>query len=104
MAGSGKNNVSDVEIGIAPDVDVKSDGAHPVEVEVVANANRPNARKEAPVSVARLSPEERVAAERALVRKIDLRLLPMIILMYILNYLDRMIASCPRGLVVFFRC
>lgn len=91
MAGTTKNNVSnhlsDAEIGIAPDV--KSD-AHPVEVEVVANANRPNARKEAPASVARLSPEERADAERALVRKIDFRLLPMIILMYILNYLDRM--------------
>ncbi|KAJ5725067.1 uncharacterized protein N7483_006424 [Penicillium malachiteum] len=58
-------------------------------VEVVANADRPNPRKEAPAYVAGLSPEERIKAEKALVRKIDIRLLPMIIIMYILNYLDR---------------
>jgi hypothetical protein len=58
-------------------------------VEVVANANKPNPRKEAPAYVAGLTPEEREKAEKALVRKIDLRLLPMIIIMYILNYLDR---------------
>ena len=33
--------------------------------------------------------DERAKLERKLVRKIDLRILPMIILMYILNYLDR---------------
>jgi hypothetical protein len=55
----------------------------------VANADKPNPRKEAPAYVASLSPEEREQAERALVRKIDLRLLPMLIVMYILNYLDR---------------
>lgn len=58
-------------------------------VEVVANADKPNPQKEAPAYVASLSPEERTKAEKALVRKIDLRLLPMIIIMYILNYLDR---------------
>ena len=58
-------------------------------IEVIANANKPNPRKEAPAYVAGLSPEERAAAEKALVRKIDIRLLPMIIVMYILNYLDR---------------
>lgn len=36
-----------------------------------------------------LSPEERQALEKKLVRRIDLRLLPMLILMYIMNYLDR---------------
>jgi hypothetical protein len=42
-----------------------------------------------PELVRKMSPEERLAAEARLKRKIDLRLLPMIILMYILNYLDR---------------
>ncbi|KAI9727365.1 MAG: hypothetical protein M1834_008436 [Cirrosporium novae-zelandiae] len=32
---------------------------------------------------------ERAAAEKALVRKIDIRLMPLIMLIYILNYLDR---------------
>ena len=46
-------------------------------------------RREPPELVKDLSPEERQHLEAALVRKIDTRLLPMIILMYILNYLDR---------------
>ncbi|MCJ1233596.1 hypothetical protein MMC14_001554 [Varicellaria rhodocarpa] len=46
-------------------------------------------KREAPELVRNLSSEERERLERALVRKIDFRLLPMIILMYIMNYLDR---------------
>ncbi|KAJ5819061.1 hypothetical protein N7474_004652 [Penicillium riverlandense] len=65
------------------------DKSHVDNVEIVANADKPNPRKEAPAYVASLSPEERERAEKALVRKIDFRLLPMIIIMYILNYLDR---------------
>lgn len=42
-----------------------------------------------PVLVAAMSPERRAEAEKALVRKIDFRLMPMIVLMYIMNYLDR---------------
>ena len=38
-----------------------------------------------PASVARLSPEERMAAEVKLKRKIDLRLLPILVIMYILS-------------------
>lgn len=44
---------------------------------------------EPPEWIAALSPEERVEIEFKLKRKIDLRLLPMVILMYIMNYLDR---------------
>ncbi|ETS74505.1 hypothetical protein PFICI_14371 [Pestalotiopsis fici W106-1] len=39
--------------------------------------------------VASWSPEERAAREKKLIRKIDLRLLPILILMYIMNYIDR---------------
>lgn len=46
-------------------------------------------RREPPELVRSLSPEERQHLEIELVRKIDLRLLPMLILMYIMNYLDR---------------
>ncbi|TRX95811.1 hypothetical protein FHL15_003365 [Xylaria flabelliformis] len=42
-----------------------------------------------PEIIARLTPEERIALEKRLVRRIDWRLLPMIIIMYILNYIDR---------------
>lgn len=44
---------------------------------------------EAPEWIRNLTPEERAAAEAALRKKIDLRLLPMVVLMYIMNYLDR---------------
>lgn len=42
-----------------------------------------------PPSVAAMSAEQRIEFEDNLRRKIDIRLLPMIILMYIMNYLDR---------------
>ncbi|KAJ8067353.1 hypothetical protein OCU04_004706 [Sclerotinia nivalis] len=42
-----------------------------------------------PEWIAALSPEERLSIESKLKRKIDIRLLPMIIIMYIMNYLDR---------------
>lgn len=42
-------------------------------------------RQEAPPYIRTLSPEGRTQAENALVRKIDLRLIPMIILIYIVS-------------------
>ena len=42
-----------------------------------------------PEIIARLSPDERLALEAKLRKKIDLRLLPMVIIMYIMNYIDR---------------
>ncbi|RYP27642.1 hypothetical protein DL767_007572 [Monosporascus sp. MG133] len=42
-----------------------------------------------PAFIANLSPDERISLERRLIKKIDLRLMPMVILMYILNYIDR---------------
>lgn len=55
----------------------------------VANHAVPDRRREAPPLVRIMSDEERSVREAHLVRKIDLRLMPMIILMYIMNYLDR---------------
>jgi hypothetical protein len=48
-----------------------------------------NGKLAPPPLVAPMSPEERILAEAKMRRKIDTRLLPMIILMYIMNYLDR---------------
>jgi hypothetical protein len=48
-----------------------------------------NGKLAPPPLVAAFSPEERILAEAKMRRKIDTRLLPMIILMYIMNYLDR---------------
>lgn len=44
---------------------------------------------QAPESIRNLSPGERAVMENKLKRKIDFRLMPMIIIMYIMNYLDR---------------
>lgn len=43
----------------------------------------------APEWIRKLSVEERIAVEGKLKRKLDTRLMPMIVLMYIMNYLDR---------------
>ena len=70
-------------------------------VEVIANADKPNPRKEAPAYVAALDPDERQRAEARLVRKIDFRLLPVLVVMYILNYLDRNNIVCIPSLSCF---
>jgi hypothetical protein len=44
---------------------------------------------EAPEYVRNMTPEQRIEIEGRLKRKIDIRLMPMIVLMYIMNYLDR---------------
>ena len=46
-------------------------------------------RGEPPELIRNLSPEERADLERKLVRKIDIRVLPTLNVMYIMNYLDR---------------
>lgn len=42
-----------------------------------------------PPSIAALSEEERVALDKAVTRKVDLLLMPALVSLYILNYLDR---------------
>jgi len=44
-------------------------------------------RLEPPELVKAMTPEQRAIAEQKLKRKIDLRLLPMLVVMYIMNYL-----------------
>jgi hypothetical protein len=51
--------------------------------------SRLNRASEMPECIRHMSVEEREQAELKLRQKIDLRLMPMIILMYIMNYLDR---------------
>lgn len=72
-----KPNKSQVSINVEPDI-------HP-DAEIA----KPPSKRPPPPYVASLSPQEREKAEKALVRKIDLRLLPVLVIMYILNYLDR---------------
>jgi hypothetical protein len=49
----------------------------------------PKPAMEPPDLVKNMSHEERIHAEKLLVRKIDSRLLPAAVVMYIMNYLDR---------------
>jgi MFS family permease len=53
------------------------------------SAGTPSVKRQPPPYVRSLSPAERADVEKKLVRRIDLRLIPMIIIMYIMNYLDR---------------
>ena len=55
----------------------------------VGHTDSPKRIREAPPLVRDLAPEERERLETALRRKVDLRLLPMVVLIYIMNYLDR---------------
>jgi len=77
----------------APEMDSGSDKAQLQEIDKLGQESGVAAvtsrRFEAPEFIRNMTPEERQAAESKLKAKIDLRLLPMIILMYIMNYLDR---------------
>lgn len=63
------------------------DNVAPVTAETDHAAS--NGKLVVPPLVAAMTPERRIEAERNMRRKVDTRLLPMIILMYIMNYLDR---------------
>jgi hypothetical protein len=70
----------------ASDTSAQKDGVNAV--DLVENAALDKMSR-APTLIRNLKPEERKKLEKSLMRKIDLRLLPMIIIMYILNFLDR---------------
>lgn len=65
------------------------------EIEAAQDAVKPSRTLEAPPLVRDLSPADRERLEKRLVRKIDFRLLPPVILMYIMNYLDRVRTVLP---------
>lgn len=59
------------------------------DIQAATVANTSALAFEPPEYVRNLTPEQRIAVEKKLKRKIDMRLMPMIVLMYIMNYLDR---------------
>jgi hypothetical protein len=67
-------------------VDTISDDAVPT---TEPGHSHSHGKLEPPPLVAAMSQQYRLEAEARLRRKVDTRLLPMIILMYIMNYLDR---------------
>lgn len=66
---------------------ILSDEKVDVSSDEVASAAR--GQRLPPMSIRHLSPEELLALEKQMRRRIDIRLMPMLILMYILNYMDR---------------
>ncbi|KAL7269630.1 hypothetical protein RUND412_007692 [Rhizina undulata] len=64
-----------------------------VDVPSTGNANSPRLP---PESIRHLSPAERLELELMLRKKIDWRLMPMLILMYVLNHLDRNSIAAAR--------
>jgi hypothetical protein len=55
-------------------------------------------RLQVPEFIRNLTPEDRERLEKRLKRKIDARLLPAVIIMYILNYIDRFVLATPNTL------
>lgn len=70
--------------------DTQSETKQFLEHTTISNAERSASRSMQPTELVHyLSVEERAVLERKLLRQIDWRLLPVCVLMYILNYLDR---------------
>lgn len=86
----------------ANDMDSGSDKGRTQEIDTVERGPEVVTSKsrvfEPPELVKAMSPEQRAAAEKKLKAKIDLRLMPMIVLMYIMNYLDRVSGCCCQFL------
>ena len=57
--------------------------------DISGQGNTQEKNSRAPEIIRNLSPDDRERLETNLRRKIDLRLMPMVVTMYILNYLDR---------------
>jgi hypothetical protein len=83
------------EKGLAgADVESESDKGQADHVDVEDSAIvASSGRLVSPEFIRNMTPEQREKLEAGLRRKIDLRLMPMIILMYLLNYLDRVSIS-----------
>lgn len=80
--------MASTEIDNKPAVDrISTDDALPSVTSPGHGAS--SSKLEPPPLVAAMSQEQRLEAEKKLRSKIDTRLLPMVILMYIMNYLDR---------------
>ncbi len=80
---------AEISPGIERSSDLKMNGIDEVEVA-------PARRGQMPECLRQYSPDEIALQERKLVRKIDLRLMPAMIIIYILNYLDMSIRNLSR--------
>jgi len=67
------------------------------DVGVPAVATATTRTFEAPEYVRNMTREQRIEIEGKLKRKIDIRLMPMIVLMYIMNYRSQQYCGCETG-------
>jgi len=85
-----EERVSDAEKKAVPEDRVSGSADEKAGSDKIEDAAAPVRRgPQPPAWIAALSVEERAELERKLKRKIDFRLLPAVIIMYILNYIDR---------------
>lgn len=80
---------AEISPGIERSSDLKMNGNDDVEVA-------PARRGQMPEYLRQYSPDKISLQERKLVRKIDLRLMPAMIIIYILNYLDMSIRNLSQ--------
>ncbi|KAL8932488.1 MAG: hypothetical protein Q9211_006284, partial [Gyalolechia sp. 1 TL-2023] len=77
------------EVRLEGDEKLEPEHVSETSLDAVTGNSSTRRRREAPPLVRDLAPEERARLEKVLVAKIDLHLLPMLIIMYLMNYLDR---------------
>lgn len=80
---------AEISPGIERSSDLKMNGNDDVEVA-------PARRGQMPECLRQYSPDKIALQERKLVRKIDLRLMPAMIIIYIINYLDMSIRNLSQ--------
>ena len=89
-----EDRVSDAEKKAVPEDRVSGSADEKPGSSKVEDAATPaRGRHLPPAWIAALSVEERHDLEKKLKRKIDARLLPAVIIMYILNYIDRYVGA-----------
>jgi len=76
-------------------------GKNTVGADIVHEESAAHRGLQMPAILAAMTPEQRAELEVHLRRKIDWRLMPMIIIMYILNYIDRYEYFCFLKCLIF---
>ncbi len=100
MADSSDKSVQVAEVeGTQKYEEVPAHSDQPEKIGAVdAEAAPVRSRLQPPEFLKNMPPEQRAELEAKLMRKIDYRLMPAIIIMYILNYIDRYVEYAQIGM------
>lgn len=84
----------DYKTGAAEALSADNTSAHVIHLDHLADGRQQDCERsfQPPQILRNLTSDELARLEAKLLRKIDFRILPMILVMYILNYLDRSVA------------